>query len=189
MDKEGKIVLLSAFFLVIILVVGMVMAAPKANKACRDGIDNDGDGYIDWPNDPGCANKNDNSELNPNVECDDGIDNDGDNAIDMADEGCSSPNDNDETNCGDSVCEGGETPVTCPADCGIPDSCSDTDGGLIEWIFGTVSGFFSGSPYSNADFCVDNTTLIEYSCLGNYVYSWNISCTGNYTGCDSGECY
>ncbi len=31
---------------------------------CRDGIDNDGDGLIDFPADPGCSSLQDNSELN-----------------------------------------------------------------------------------------------------------------------------
>lgn len=31
---------------------------------CKDGADNDGDGKIDFPNDPGCASFNDNSEVN-----------------------------------------------------------------------------------------------------------------------------
>jgi hypothetical protein len=30
---------------------------------CSDGIDNDGDRWVDWPNDPGCANSDDNSEF------------------------------------------------------------------------------------------------------------------------------
>jgi len=30
---------------------------------CDDGVDNDGDGLIDFPNDPGCTSKNGNSEL------------------------------------------------------------------------------------------------------------------------------
>jgi hypothetical protein len=30
--------------------------------ACRDGIDNDGDGFIDYPNDPGCESFSDNNE-------------------------------------------------------------------------------------------------------------------------------
>lgn len=29
------------------------------NKSCRDGIDNNGNGLIDWPLDPSCRNKND----------------------------------------------------------------------------------------------------------------------------------
>ncbi len=32
--------------------------------ACSDGVDNDGDGLIDFPNDPGCDNANDNDEFN-----------------------------------------------------------------------------------------------------------------------------
>ena len=40
----------------------LVLAA-KPVKECRDGIDNDGDGLFDWPNDPGCHNKNDNDDL------------------------------------------------------------------------------------------------------------------------------
>src|SRR5262245_61135104 len=31
-------------------------------KQCRDGIDNDGDGRIDYPADRGCGSRNDNSE-------------------------------------------------------------------------------------------------------------------------------
>ena len=88
MDKKGKIILVAVLFLIGILVVGMVMAAPRAKKACNDRIDNDGDGYIDL-NDLGCTNRNDLSELNPNIECDDGLDNDGDVAIDYNDNGCS----------------------------------------------------------------------------------------------------
>jgi len=50
-------------------------------------------------------------------ECNDGNDNDNDGQIDMADSGCSSTLDNDESNCPDSVCEGGETCSSCPGDC------------------------------------------------------------------------
>jgi len=34
-------------------------------KLCQDGEDNDGDGLIDYPNDPGCSSPLDNSELEP----------------------------------------------------------------------------------------------------------------------------
>ena len=51
-------------------------------------------------------------------ECNDGIDNDGDGLIDFpADYGCTNNRDNDETNCGDNVCEGGETCASCRSDC------------------------------------------------------------------------
>jgi len=53
-------------------------------------------------------------------ECNDGLDNDGDVDVDLSDSGCSSLTDNDETNCGDGICEGGETSVTCSPDCTSP---------------------------------------------------------------------
>lgn len=36
-----------------------------ARAQCNDKIDNDGDGLIDYPADPGCSRKNDNDESNP----------------------------------------------------------------------------------------------------------------------------
>ncbi len=61
-------------------------------------------------------------------ECNDRIDNDGDSAIDLADAGCSYSGDRDETNCGDGVCEGGETNSTCSLDCAPPAPvCTDND--------------------------------------------------------------
>jgi len=59
--------------------------------ACRNGIDDDHDGYIDYPADPGCASADDPSEKGPDYACDDGIDNDGDGKIDMLDPGCPAP--------------------------------------------------------------------------------------------------
>jgi hypothetical protein len=56
--------------------------------ACDDGIDNDGDGLVDFAEDPGCETALDPSELG-SFECDDGIDNDGDGWTDHpADPGC-----------------------------------------------------------------------------------------------------
>jgi len=37
------------------------------NPECSDGIDNDGDGLVEFPNDPGCTDPNDNSEADDNV--------------------------------------------------------------------------------------------------------------------------
>jgi hypothetical protein len=38
--------------------------ALDAPKACSDGIDNDGDGKVDYPADPGCSSPSDNDEYN-----------------------------------------------------------------------------------------------------------------------------
>lgn len=161
----------------------------KSKPQCNDKVDNDGDELIDYPADPGCVNRGDASELNPNIECDDGVDNDLDGAIDMLDDGCSSPTDGDETNCGDAVCEGGETCSSCQADCGSCDSCSDTDGGFNVLVQGTVSGYEDGSPYNNTDFCITNTTMVnEYYCSGTRHYSSSYDCSLNTTSCVSGAC-
>ena len=57
--------------------------------ACDDGLDNDGDGLVDYPDDGGCASINDESETDPLRLCDDGLDNDGDGKVDYpADPGC-----------------------------------------------------------------------------------------------------
>ena len=62
---------------------------------CSDGIDNDGDGWIDL-DDSGCDGPNDDDETNK-PQCKDGKDNDGDGKIDFPnDPGCDSPTDNDE---------------------------------------------------------------------------------------------
>lgn len=66
--------------------------------ACDDGLDNDGDGLNDFPNDPGCSSATDANERGAAAACDDGTDNDGDGRADYpSDPGCSSPHDVDET--------------------------------------------------------------------------------------------
>jgi hypothetical protein len=124
-------------------------------------------------------------------ECMDKKDNDGDGNIDYPDDtGCSYKQDNDETDCGDGVCEGGETSGTCPEDCGSPDSCSDTDGGNVITVFGTASGYFNGNPYSDDDYCVDASNIMEYYCSGDYEQSSQQSCGTDFYGspyCSSGD--
>jgi hypothetical protein len=76
--------------------------APPPVAACGDGLDNDNDGKIDFPADPGCVDANDNDETDapppPPAACADTIDNDGDGKIDFpADPGCASATDTDET--------------------------------------------------------------------------------------------
>ena len=55
--------------------------ADSIGDACDPLIDNDGDGLIDYGEDPGCANRADNEESHGIPECRDGIDNDGDGLI------------------------------------------------------------------------------------------------------------
>lgn len=67
---------------------------------CNDGISNDADGLVDFPNDPGCLDINDNSEADscPSgadcPQCGNGIDDDGDGLIDFgSDPGCEAASD------------------------------------------------------------------------------------------------
>ncbi len=54
---------------------------------CADGLDNDNDGKIDYPNDKSCSSLTDNDETFPQ-QCSDLFDNDGDGFKDSADPGC-----------------------------------------------------------------------------------------------------
>lgn len=76
---------------------GLVCGAAATPPECSDGADNDGDGQIDHPNDPGCDSPEDDSEIDL-PECSDTIDNDGDGKIDFSgqDPGCDSPEDDSE---------------------------------------------------------------------------------------------
>jgi hypothetical protein len=59
---------------------------------CDDGLDDDGDGLTDYPDDPGCSAAPDGDERGPIYECDNGIDDDGDGLIDFPDDdGCLHP--------------------------------------------------------------------------------------------------
>jgi spore coat protein A len=62
--------------------------AVVTTPACQDGIDNDGDGLIDFAGgDPGCESASDLGERAPHRVCDDGIDNDGDGLRDFTPDG------------------------------------------------------------------------------------------------------
>ena len=56
---------------------------------CDDGLDDDGDGLTDYPDDPGCDGVLDDDERGATYECDNGIDDDGDGLTDFPDDdGC-----------------------------------------------------------------------------------------------------
>ena len=74
-----------------------VFLRTRSAPDCSDTIDNDSDGQIDHPNDPGCDSTADTDETN--ARCDDDFDNDGDGLTDYPfDPGCSSLLDDDESN-------------------------------------------------------------------------------------------
>ena len=89
----------------IALVVFALAAMGCGSSACEDGIDNDGDGFID-ATDPGCAFNGDSETPEPPA-CQDGIDNDSDGFIDTMDPGCMGPNDSDEDNPPVAACRDG----------------------------------------------------------------------------------
>ena len=55
----------------------------EVQSECSDGLDDDGDGLVDFPDDPGCDDALDRSERSDLIACDDGLDNDGDGAFDF----------------------------------------------------------------------------------------------------------
>lgn len=79
---------------------------------CNDGQDNDGDGRIDYPNDPGCSSEETNSELDPDPlpACANDIDEDRDGLFDFGeDPDCSSAADQYEgPDCGDGIDNDGD---------------------------------------------------------------------------------
>jgi uncharacterized repeat protein (TIGR01451 family) len=79
-------------------------ATATSRAACADGLDNDRDGHIDYPNDPGCTSYTDNDESDYGsslAACADGRDNDSDGRTDYPnDPGCTSYTDNDESDYG-----------------------------------------------------------------------------------------
>ncbi|MFH2005704.1 MAG: hypothetical protein ABI333_03845, partial [bacterium] len=81
---------------------------------CNDGLDNDVDNKVDYPNDPGCIAAWDNNELDGLTQCTDGVDNDGDGKIDAADPECTGPLDNDESSFGTGI--PGDN-IDCQQDC------------------------------------------------------------------------
>ena len=111
---------------------------PKGMTQCSDGVDNDSDGLVDFPDDPGCTSLEDDSEDSlPMPQCSDGRDNDGDGKIDFPDDpGCFAPQQDSETDdcpngpncpqCGNGKDDDGNGTMDYPNDPGCA-SASDND--------------------------------------------------------------
>ncbi len=116
---------------------------------CSDERDNDGDGKIDFPNDPGCDSPQDDNETDGSEEpeCSDGEDNDDDGRIDYPDDpGCDSREDDDETDgpgeCKDGVDNDGDRKKDFPQDKGCKSPEDDDE----------AAGFITGGTgYDEAD--------------------------------------
>jgi len=112
-------------------------ASGNGDTACSNGIDDDHDGKVDYPDDPGCASPDDNDETDMPA-CNDGIDNDGDGKTDYPDDpGCLNPNQNDEADdcpdgpncpqCGNGKDDDGDGQTDYPADNGCQSASDDSE--------------------------------------------------------------
>ncbi|RME31463.1 hypothetical protein D6789_02715 [Candidatus Woesearchaeota archaeon] len=82
---------------------------------------------------------------------------------------------------------------SCPADCGVPGNCTDSDGGLVYDVRGTVIQVGNGQYSTATDTCVDAERLTEYFCnRANQIRYVEKNCSnmnGTYIGCSNGACY
>ena len=199
--------LLTIVVIIVFLVIGGIVLTKNLQNSpslspttqCSDRVDNDGDGRCDYSRtlgkrcfddsvkgDSGCSNSSDNTEascvvgsttcgvgacqrtstcVNDQVSCTPGT---------PSTEVCTDSIDND---CDGLTNEG----------CTQPDSCSDTDGGNVTTVTGTVSGYKSNVFYSNTDSCFTATFVTEFYCSGTNAKNNSIYCGLNKT-CSSGRC-
>ena len=114
-----------------------VLNLKGARYACDDGADNDGDGVVDFPDDPGCDAADDNSEQSSALVCDNGLDDDSDGLIDVAeDPGCDQPADPSEKGsaiaCDDAADNDGDGLVDLDdPGCVEPADTAETDPSLV----------------------------------------------------------
>ena len=129
--------LVTAALLLLGLVVLPMPGALAEPAECGDAIDNDADGYTDYPDDPGCQEVQDDSEA-PSPECDDNFDNDADGNIDYPDDtGCASLEDDGECTgctdgpmpeCSDGLDNNQDGTTDYPADPGCGDAGDSSEG-------------------------------------------------------------
>jgi hypothetical protein len=101
--------------------------ACQTAPTCSDGIDNDGDGVADYPDDKGCSDALDTTETDVAIPCDDGIDNDFDGLTDyshglLGDPGCgplSGVGDPENPECDDGLDNDGDGGIDWDGDYGL----------------------------------------------------------------------
>jgi len=134
-------------------------AIEESARQCNNSADDDGDGWVDYPADPGCADANDNDETNSgSTECSDGVDNDSDSFIDGNDPNCTFPSDDSEFTDPDfSVLKSGDISVTIVG--GQQDSSqttitvnpNETFSGGVSLSVDSVTPSISGATYNFSD--------------------------------------
>jgi len=86
--------------------------------------------------------------------------------------------------CGDGICGTIETSYNCPEDCPAERECVESDNGLDYYVRGTANPCPYGPPCGMwVDQCLDDTTLLEYSC--DNLDGVRYSCPD---GCRDGAC-
>ena len=118
---------------------------PPPAPQCDDGIDNDGDGLIDYPADPGCTSSSDDDETGGGImpQCMDSVDNDSDGLTDYpADPGCTGILDNDESNGGGGGGDNG-------ADIAVSKAVSDTTPAASTTVTYTITVTSTGPDSTN----------------------------------------
>lgn len=150
--------------------------------ACNDGVDNDGDGFVDFPGDPGCALGLEDSEDDDCPDgarcpaCGNGVDDDGDGAADYpADSGCDSASDDNELAENPAACGGGVTLETLETDMitgtvdssgasGLASSSCGGSGGEIAYTFAVTrpSSLVITTDFPETEF--DTVIYLRSSC-------------------------
>jgi len=73
-----------------------------------------------------------------------------------------------------------------------PDSCSDSDGGIVLFELGNVAGYSGGTFYNITDACMyNNTMLLEQFCSGSTPRNYSFNCLNESTQtthCYNGAC-
>ncbi len=175
----------------------------RSVRACSDGLDNDGDGLTDFPEDPGCSSAGDNDETD--VECSDGVDNDGDGDVDWPEDlECSGPDGTTEggpPQCNDGLDNDGDGTADTADPCCVDAldrtetcfrQCNDTvdnDGDLFV-DFADDAGCHAVNDDDETDLAssggVDARLLFVFDTSGSM--NWN-TCSQDFTGGDgSVEC-
>ena len=70
---------------------GELDSSERGSDVCDDDLDDDGDGFAAFPDDPGCDDVSDLDETSVRFPCDNGADDDGDGLVDALDPGCPFP--------------------------------------------------------------------------------------------------